>query len=46
MQVPNDLGIQENEVARIINELRETVRKKRIMLYPYFKDFDRVNKKI
>jgi len=41
-KVPNNLGVvREGEVARIILELRETVRKKRIMLYPYFKDFDR-----
>jgi len=40
-KVPNNLGNREGEVSRIIEELRETVRKKRIMLYPYFKDFDR-----
>lgn len=41
-KTPNNLSAADEErVAQILNELHETVRKKRLMLYPYFKDFDR-----
>lgn len=43
-KVPNNLNEQDEErIRHILYNLRETVRKKRLMLYPYFKDFDRGN---
>jgi len=43
-EVPNDLSeSDEIRVAKILRDLQETVRRKRLMLYPYFKDFDRGN---
>jgi len=41
-KMPNNLCENDEErVKEILSNLRETVRKKRLMLYPYFKDFDR-----
>ena len=41
-KMPNNLCEgDEQKVKEILANLRETVRKKRLMLYPYFKDFDR-----
>lgn len=43
-QAPNLLSAaEENRVNEILNQIAETVRKRRLMVYPYFKDFDRVN---
>ena len=43
-QAPNLLSAaEENRVNEILNQMAETVRKRRLMVYPYFKDFDRVN---
>ena len=43
LQVPNTLGPEEEErVTSIIASLRDVVQKKRLMIYPYFRDFDRV----
>lgn len=41
-QAPNLLSAaEENRVNEILNQMAETVRKRRLMVYPYFKDFDR-----
>lgn len=41
-KMPNNLSEEmEQRVTEILSRLREIVRKKRLMLYPYFKDFDR-----
>lgn len=41
-KVPNILRPEEEErVALVLANLREIVQKKRLMIYPYFKDFDR-----
>ncbi|KAL9961377.1 hypothetical protein ACROYT_G030301 [Oculina patagonica] len=41
-KAPNVLSAQEeNRVNEILNQIAETVRKRRLMVYPYFKDFDR-----
>lgn len=41
-KMPNNLCEgDEEKVKEILSTLREIVRKKRLMLYPYFKDFDR-----
>lgn len=41
-KMPNNLSDEdEKKVDEILARLRETVMKKRLMLYPYFKDFDR-----
>lgn len=42
-QAPNVLSAEEeHRVNQILKEFAETVRKRRLMVYPYFKDFDRV----
>ena len=33
----------ERRVVEVVNRLAEEVRKRRILVYPYFKDFDRVS---
>lgn len=44
LQAPNLLSAgEENRVNEILNQIAETVRKRRLMAYPYFKDFDRVS---
>lgn len=44
-QAPNLLSAQEeNRVNEILRDITETVRKRRLMAYPYFKDFDRVRR--
>lgn len=41
-KAPNLLSAQEEDrVNEILKEIAETVRKRRLMVYPYFKDFDR-----
>jgi len=41
-KMPNKLSEEDEQRANeILSNLREIVRKKRLMLYPYFKDFDR-----
>ncbi|KAI8521606.1 hypothetical protein Bbelb_013600 [Branchiostoma belcheri] len=32
---------EENRVQEVLEEMRETARKRRLMMYPYFKDYDR-----
>ena len=36
----------ERRVVEVVKRLAEEVRKRRILVYPYFKDFDRVRKQI
>lgn len=41
-KAPNLLSpAEENRVNEVLKEFAETVRKRRLMVYPYFKDFDR-----
>lgn len=41
-KAPNILSAQEEQrVNEVLQEFAETVRKRRLMVYPYFKDFDR-----
>ena len=43
LQAPNLLSPEEeNRVNEVLRGFAETVRKRRLMAYPYFKDFDRV----
>ena len=43
MQAPNILSAEEEQRCQdIIKDLAEKVRKRRLMVYPYFKDYDRV----
>ena len=43
LQAPNLLSPEEeNRVNEVLKGFAETVRKRRLMAYPYFKDFDRV----
>ena len=43
LQAPNLLSPEEeHRVNEVLKGFAETVRKRRLMAYPYFKDFDRV----
>lgn len=43
-QAPNLLNSAEEErVNEILLDMADKVRKRRLMVYPYFKDFDRVS---
>ena len=43
LQAPNLLSPEEDyRVNEVLKGFAETVRKRRLMAYPYFKDFDRV----
>ena len=43
LQAPNLLSPEEEyRVNEVLKGFAETVRKRRLMAYPYFKDFDRV----
>ena len=43
LQAPNLLSPEEeNRVNEVLKGFAETVHKRRLMAYPYFKDFDRV----
>ena len=45
MQTLNALGSQdqERELEEVLERLKTQVRTRRLMLYPYFRDFDRVS---